>query len=131
MALELQFASSLVATRNGRAQPPPIGAPRTLELPLKSTDFSLQLTQLTHNFCYRPVVCYYGDFGFYSFLVEGSVDGKDWLLLSDQRHNIEQSTIKGYESAFAPRSLRYLRVRYAHDSANEGFRLIEVMAYKK
>ena len=77
------------------------------------------------------VVCYYGDFGFYSFLVEGSVDGKDWLLLSDQRHNIEQSTIKGYESAFAPRSLRYLRVRYAHDSANEGFRLIEVMAYKK
>lgn len=54
MALELQFASSLVATRNGRAQPPPIGAPRTLELPLKSTDFSLQLTQLTHNFCYRP-----------------------------------------------------------------------------
>ena len=77
------------------------------------------------------VVCYYLDFGFYSFWVEGSVDGKDWSLLSDQRHNIKQSTIKGYETVFSPQTVRYLRVKYAHDSANEGFRLIEVMAYDK
>ena len=77
------------------------------------------------------VVGYYAEFGFYSFLVEGSLDGKDWIPLCDQRDNIQQSTIKGYESTLKSRKTRYIRVTYEHGSANEGFRLIEVLAFKK
>lgn len=74
------------------------------------------------------VVCYYGDERFYGFMVETSLDGKTWDIVADRRDNREPSTAEGYTCRFPPRSVRYIRIRQPHNSANTGRHLVEVMA---
>jgi len=75
------------------------------------------------------VVCYYGDRRYYGFLLEGSLDGQNWTVLSDFRDNRELSKIDGYDCRFDTKTIRYLRVTQTHNSANTGRHLIEVMAF--
>ena len=77
------------------------------------------------------VVGYYMDRRSYGFLVEGSLDSENWVILSDQRKNRKRSTIDGYELKFTPREIRFLRVTQARNSANSGRHLIEVMAFEQ
>jgi alpha-N-acetylglucosaminidase len=77
------------------------------------------------------VVGYYGDQRHYGFAVEGSLDGKTWAMLADRRDNVAPSTRDGYECAFTPREVRYLRVTQTANSANTGRHLVEVLAYEK
>ena len=74
------------------------------------------------------VVCYYGDQRFYGFTVETSLDGKTWDMVADRRDNREPATAEGYTCRFPPRSVRYIRVRQTHNSANTGRHLVEVLA---
>ena len=67
----------------------------------------------------------------YGFLVEGSLDGENWITLSDQRESKKLSTIDGYELKCTRREIRFLRVTQAHNSANSGRHLIEVMAFEQ
>jgi hypothetical protein len=75
------------------------------------------------------VVGYYGDQRYYGFTVEASKDGEHWEMVSDRRDNHDLSTRAGYTCRFTPREVRYLRVRQAHNSANTGRHLVEVMAF--
>ncbi len=77
------------------------------------------------------VVGFYMDRRSYGFLVEGSLDGKEWFLLADQRKNEKLSKIDGYECEFAPRQIRHLRVTQTGNTANSGRHLVEVMAFEK
>ena len=77
------------------------------------------------------VVGYYMDRRSYGLLVEGSLDGRTWFTLSDQRKNRKPSTIEGYELKFAPRDIRFLRVTQSRNTANTGRHLIEVMAFEQ
>lgn len=76
------------------------------------------------------VVLYYGDARHYGFTVEGSTDGQTWELLADHRANQDLSTRRGHTCSFPPRSIRYLRVRVPHNSANTGRHLVEVLAFE-
>lgn len=75
------------------------------------------------------VVGYYGDERFYGFTVETSLDGETWDMAADRRDNREPATAEGYTCRFPPRSVRYIRVRQPHNSANTGRHLVEVMAF--
>ncbi len=75
------------------------------------------------------VVGYYGDLRHYGFTVETSLDGEKWDIAADRRDNRDPSTRAGYVCRFEPRSVRYLRVTPAHNSANTGRHLVEVMAF--
>ncbi|MBN1910972.1 MAG: alpha-N-acetylglucosaminidase C-terminal domain-containing protein [Pirellulales bacterium] len=77
------------------------------------------------------VVPYYGDGRYYGFTVETSTDAKTWQTVADRRDNRQPSTRQGYSCSFEPRSVRYIRVRLTHNSANTGRHLVEVMAYRE
>lgn len=77
------------------------------------------------------VVGYYRDKRSYGFLVEGSLDGNTWTLLSDRRSNSELSTAKGYTCEFPPQKIRYLRITQTSNSANTGRHLAEVLVFEK
>ena len=77
------------------------------------------------------VVGYYGDNRRYGFTVEGSLDGKTWDLLADQRENKAPATKEGSECNFTQRIMRHLRVTLTGNSANTGRHLVEVMAFEK
>ena len=77
------------------------------------------------------VVGYYGDNRHYGFTVETSLDGKKWQTVADRSDNTEPSTAKGYACHFTPQPLRYIRVTQAHNSANTGRHLVEVMAFSE
>ena len=77
------------------------------------------------------VVLYYGDDRHYGFTVETSPDGKTWDTVADRRDNTERSTRAGHACRFAPRDVRFIRVRVPHNSANTGRHLVEVMAYEQ
>ena len=77
------------------------------------------------------IVFFYGDYRYYGFTVEGSMDGKTWEMLADRRENRVPSTRQGISCRFAPRAVRYLRVTVTHNSANTGRHLVEVMAFEK
>ena len=77
------------------------------------------------------VVCYYGDRRHYGFTVETSLDARTWDRAADRRDNKAPSTAKGYPCRFPPRPVRYIRVTQAHNSANTGRHLVEVMVYKE
>jgi len=94
----------------------------------ESAWWCVDLEQTTSVGCV-VVIGYYMDRRSYGFLVEGSLDGENWFILSDQRKNRKRSTINGYELKFPPREIRFLRVTQARNSANSGRHLIEVMAF--
>jgi alpha-N-acetylglucosaminidase len=75
------------------------------------------------------IVFYYGDKRFYGFTLETSTDGKKWETAADHRQNKMPSTAEGFTCRFPSRAVRYLRVRVAHNSANTGRHLVEVMAF--
>jgi alpha-N-acetylglucosaminidase len=75
------------------------------------------------------VIAYYGDNRHYGFTVETSLDGTNWKLAADRRDNTVESTRKGYECRFEPRTCRYLRIHETSNSANTGRHLVEVGAY--
>ena len=77
------------------------------------------------------VVSYYGDQRHYGFTIEGSLDGKAWILLADRRDNTGPSTKAGYECKFKPVQIRHLRITMTANSANSGRHLVEVMAYER
>ena len=75
------------------------------------------------------VIGYYRDYRIYGFLLEGSLDGKEWFTLADHRNNQKPSTIEGHECKFTPQKIRYLRVTQTSNTANSGRHLIEVAAF--
>jgi len=77
------------------------------------------------------VIGYFADRRYYGFTVEVSNDGNQWEMVADRRDNKEPSTDAGYACAFAPRSVRYLRVTQTHNSANTGRHLVEVQAFER
>jgi alpha-N-acetylglucosaminidase len=77
------------------------------------------------------VTPYYGDGRYYGFTVETSTDGKTWRMVADRRDNRQPSTRQGYSCSFKPHSVRFIRVRLTHNSANTGRHLVEVMAFER
>lgn len=77
------------------------------------------------------VVGYFGDSRHYGFTVEGSMDGIAWQRLADRRGNTEAATKDGHSCAFAPQTVRYLRVTVTSNSANTGRHLVEVMVHSR
>ncbi len=77
------------------------------------------------------VVGFFGDERRYGFTVESSLDGTAWETLAQQPPDGAFSTSEGYECTFPPRTIRYLRIRQTHNSANTGRHLVEVLAFEK
>lgn len=75
------------------------------------------------------VVAYFGDERSYGFTVEGSNDEAAWQTLAEQRVGEALSIPDGYACRFAPREVRFLRVRETANSANTGRHLVEVSAF--
>lgn len=75
------------------------------------------------------VVGYYGDLRHYGFTVEGSLDGKEWTMLSDSRDNKLPMTKDGYLCSFEKRNIRYIRITMTKNSVNTGRHLVEVLAF--
>lgn len=75
------------------------------------------------------VVFYYADRRHYGFTLEGSLDGKNWQTLADQRNHRELSTASGVTCRFPTREIRYLRITLPFCSANTGRHLVEVSAF--
>lgn len=67
-----------------------------------------------------------GDDRSYRYRVETSVDGKAWKSLAD--HSAEGQ--RGWqEIQFEPRSVKYVKVRGLHNSANRDFHIVEIEAF--
>ncbi|MBN1343661.1 MAG: alpha-N-acetylglucosaminidase C-terminal domain-containing protein [Phycisphaerae bacterium] len=77
------------------------------------------------------VVFYHGDERHYGFVVETSLDGRGWETVADHRDNKAPATRAGFTCRFAPRQVRYVRVKVPSNSANTGRHLVEVMAFRR
>ncbi|MCK5802561.1 MAG: discoidin domain-containing protein, partial [Lentisphaeria bacterium] len=64
------------------------------------------------------VVCYNADTRSYSYLLEGSLDGKVWTLLADHSKNKLSATSQGYVHRFKAANLRYIRLNNLKNSSN-------------
>ncbi len=65
----------------------------------------------------------------YTYIIEVSENGQDFVEVVNQRENSTVSTAKGFEHRFAPRPARYVRVTMLSNSANPGVHINEVMVY--
>lgn len=73
------------------------------------------------------LVTYYGDYRYYGFTVETSLDGVTYDLVADHRDNQLPATQQGYVCTFDKRLARFIRVKQTSNSANTGRHLVEVM----
>jgi len=73
---------------------------------------------------------YYGDGRYYTYKVEGSLDGQTWNMLVDASSNTRPSSYRGYRHQFPSSSARYIRVTMLSNSANIGVHLYEVRVYE-
>ncbi len=65
------------------------------------------------------------------YCVEGSVDGKTWTMLADQRHNTETATARGRVFHFPLQQIRFVRVRFPGGSQGATSRasITEIQGY--
>jgi len=76
------------------------------------------------------VVFFWGGGRIYEYIIESSVDGKDWQSLVDRRSNTQKSTKSGFVFKFKERSCRYLRIRITGGSAaGKGGHIVEFQAF--
>lgn len=74
---------------------------------------------------------YWGDGRVYQYKVEGSADGRTWVMLADQTANSITGTAEGDAFAFEARPVRYLRTTILKNSAGAktGGHLVEIEAF--
>lgn len=74
---------------------------------------------------------YWGDGRVYQYKVEGSTDGRNWILLGDKTANSITGTAEGDAFSFAPCEVRYLRTTFLKNSRGtaSGGHLVEIEAY--
>lgn len=66
---------------------------------------------------------------FYQYIVEGSLDGKNWTMLMDRTTNTLPASSSGDRQEIAAK-VRYVRVTMLRNSANEGVHLVELVVEK-
>lgn len=74
-------------------------------------------------------VCYNADNRCYSYLVQGSVDGKEWQTLADASKNEAPSTAVGYVHRFPAATVRYVRLFDIKNSSNPSVHVNELEVY--
>lgn len=73
---------------------------------------------------------YWQDGRIYKYIIEGSVDGKTWHTLVDERANTIASTAEGNRYIFEPREVRYLKTTVRDSSLPvKGPRIVEIQAF--
>ncbi len=90
-----------------------LGAPKTLE--------SIQLW------------LYWKDGRIYKYVIEGSLDGKKWVNLVDQKANSIASTQDGSTFNFKPQNVRYVRTTILENSKGKqsGGHIVEIKGFEK
>ena len=68
----------------------------------------------------------------YQYKIEGSLNNKDWFMLSDQTKSTQKSTPKGVTLTFKPAKVKYVRITFTNNSAgkNKGGHIVEIEGYK-
>jgi hypothetical protein len=74
---------------------------------------------------------YWSDGRIYQYKVEGSTDGKSWIMLGDHTANSIASSAEGDAFSFTPRDVRYVRTTFLKNSkgASNGGHLVEIEGY--
>ena len=62
----------------------------------------------------------------YKYVVEASVDGKEWTNVLDESRNADPGRAEGLERWFAPMPARYVRLTVIDNSAAAGVQLVEL-----
>lgn len=73
---------------------------------------------------------FWGEGRYYQYTIEGSLDGKTWLILADGSKNARAADENGHKHTFGPMPVRYIRVNMLKNSANMGVHIVEVRAYQ-
>lgn len=74
---------------------------------------------------------WYGDARYYQFYVEGSLDGKKWEILYNEKKNRVRSRKEGFGKDFSPRKLRFIRTFVTYNSVNAATHIREMEVYGK
>lgn len=69
---------------------------------------------------------YWGDGRHYQYLIEGSIDGKGWIVLADQRKNAEPATAKGQHFRFPTQEVTRVRLTFTGCSTGETAHVVEI-----
>ena len=69
---------------------------------------------------------YWGDDRYYQYLIEGSADGKDWMVLGDQRQNTRPATAAGQLFQFPTREFNLVRLTFTGCSAGDIAHVVEI-----
>ncbi|UCD52372.1 MAG: discoidin domain-containing protein [Phycisphaerales bacterium] len=69
---------------------------------------------------------YWGDGRSCQYLIEGSADGSDWIVLGDQRQNTRPATAEGRFFRFPTRQVRLVRVTFTGCSAGDMAHVVEI-----
>lgn len=62
---------------------------------------------------------------FIQYIVESSLDGQQWEMVIDERHNATPADMDGMETWFSPVKARYVRLTVLHNSGNSGAPVVE------
>ncbi|MHC4564248.1 MAG: glycoside hydrolase domain-containing protein, partial [Planctomycetota bacterium] len=69
---------------------------------------------------------YWGDARHYQYLIEGSTDGKNWIVLVDQRKNVRAATAEGRLFRFPAQEISLVRLTFTHCSAGDIAHVVEI-----
>jgi len=74
---------------------------------------------------------WWGSGRYYQFHIEGSLDGKSWKTLVDQRENVRPSDEAGWTFFFDMAQVRYVRTTFTRNSAGNraGGHIVEIEGY--
>ena len=89
--------------------------------------FNLTLDQI-YELNHIRMLLWDGDGRSYRYRVETSVDGKTYQPLADYS---EEERRSWQELRFKKRAVKYIRIHGLHNSANNGFHMVEVEAYNR
>lgn len=68
---------------------------------------------------------------YYQYIVEVSLDGREWVTVADRSSNLTPSSSAGDEIVFPPQPARFVRIHMLRCSANEAVHLVELRVWKK
>lgn len=86
----------------------------------------LEKTEAVNEF---KIYTFWDGYRYYQYTIEGSLDGKNWMLLVDARENKEIATDEGQVHKIETAEVRYLRLNMLYNSANPGLHVVEFSAY--
>ena len=74
---------------------------------------------------------YWDGLRYYQYLIEGSLDGKQWSPIVDDRKNTSKPTGEGKTDRFEPATVRYVRTTFTHNSVSNksGGHIVEIEGF--